>query len=60
MLKFSILFYFPPSSKKILKENIEHSKKFYLIEMIFQIIYLFIWQIFFEACYQGFFFKKIN
>ncbi len=35
-------FFFLPSKKKILKENIEHSRKFYLVEMIFQIIYLFI------------------
>jgi hypothetical protein len=39
---FNFLFIFPPSNKKILKENIEHSKKFYLVEMIFQMIYLFI------------------
>jgi hypothetical protein len=43
MLKFLIFIFFPSSNKKILKENIEHSKKFYLVEMIFQIIYLFIW-----------------
>ncbi len=53
--QFSILIYiffrnveifnfFSPSKKKILKENIEHSRKFYLVEMIFQFIYLFIWQ----------------
>jgi len=42
MLKFSISFFFPPSNKKILKENIELSRNFYLVEMIFQIIYLFI------------------
>jgi hypothetical protein len=41
MLKFSI-FFFPPSNKKILKENIEHSRKFYSVEMIFQFTYLFI------------------
>jgi hypothetical protein len=39
-----------------MKENIEHSRKFYLVEIIFQIIYLFIWQTFFEACYQSMFF----
>jgi hypothetical protein len=50
-------FFPPPSNKKILKENIEHSRKFYLVEMIFQMIYLFIWQTFFEACYQGMFFS---
>jgi hypothetical protein len=45
MLKFSIfLIFFPPSKKNILKKNIEHSRKFYLVEMIFQIIYLFVWQ----------------
>jgi len=38
---FNFLFYFPASNKRILKENIEHSRKFYLVEMIFQIIYLF-------------------
>jgi hypothetical protein len=27
-----------------LKENIEHSRKLYLVEMIFEMIYLFIWQ----------------
>jgi len=43
MLKFSIfLIFFPPSKKKFLKENIEHSRKFYLVAMIFQIIYLFV------------------
>ncbi len=52
---FNFLFCFPPSNKKILKENIEHSRKFYLVEMIFLFIYLFIWKIFFEACYQGMF-----
>ncbi len=58
---FNFLFSFPPSNKKILKENTEHSRKFYLVEMIFQIIYLFIWQTFFETCYQGmFFFLKTN
>jgi len=41
---FNFQFIFPPSNKKIVKENIEHSKKFYLFEMIFQMIYLFIWQ----------------
>jgi len=41
---FNFLFIFPPSNKKILKENIEHSRKFYLVEMIFLINYLFIWQ----------------
>jgi hypothetical protein len=51
-----IFFFPPPSDKKILKENIEHSRKFCLVEMIFQITYLFIWQTFFEACYQGMFF----
>jgi hypothetical protein len=40
---FNFLFIFPPSNKKFLKENIEHSRKFYLVEMIFQMIYLFIW-----------------
>jgi len=49
-------FFFPPSNKKNLKENIDHSRKFYLIEIIFEIIYLCIWQTFFEACYQGMFF----
>jgi len=39
---FNFLFFFPPSDKKILKENIEHSRNFYLVEMIFQITYLFI------------------
>jgi hypothetical protein len=52
--QFSTLFYFffrnveifkkkkfPSSNKKILKENIERSRKFYLVEMIFQFIYLF-------------------
>jgi len=58
---FQFLFFIPPSNKKVLKENIEHSRKFYLVEMIFQIIYLFIWQTFFEACYQGMFlFFKTN
>jgi hypothetical protein len=33
MLKISI--FFPPNNKKIMKENIEHSRKFYLVEMIF-------------------------
>jgi len=32
---FQFFFFFPPSNKKILKENIEHSRKFYLVEMIF-------------------------
>ncbi len=41
MLKFSKK-NFPPSNKKNLKENIEHSRKFYLVEMIFLFIYLFI------------------
>jgi len=41
---FNFLFIFPPSNKKILKENIEHSRKFYLVEMIFLFIYLLIWQ----------------
>jgi len=53
---FNFLFFLPPSNKIFLKENIEHSRKFYLVEMIFQMIYLFIWQTFFEACYQGMFF----
>jgi len=39
---FNFLFNFPSSNKKILKENIEHSRKFYFVEIIFQIIYLFI------------------
>jgi hypothetical protein len=50
--QFSTLFYFffrnveifkkfPSNNKKILKENIERSRKFYLVEMIFQFIYLF-------------------
>jgi len=57
---FQFFIFFPPSNKKNLKENIDHSRKFYLIEIIFQIIYLFIWQTFFEACYQVmFFFKKL-
>ncbi len=51
---FNFLFTFSSSKKNNLKENIEHSRKFYLVEMIFQFIYLFIWQIFFEACHQGF------
>jgi len=46
---FNFLFIFPPSSKKLLKKNIEHSRKFHLVEMIFQIIYMFIWQTFFET-----------
>ncbi len=33
---FNFLYFFLPSNKKILKENIEHSRKFYLVEMIFQ------------------------
>ncbi len=37
-------FCFSPSNKKNLKENIEHSRKLYLVEMIFEMIYLFIWQ----------------
>jgi hypothetical protein len=42
MLTFSNLFFAPPpSNKKILKENIEHSRKFFLVEMIFHVIYLF-------------------
>jgi hypothetical protein len=55
---FKFLFIFPPSNKKVLKENIENSRKFYLVEMIFQITYLYIWQTFFEACYQSMFLKK--
>jgi len=37
------IFFSPPSNKKILKESIEHWRKFYLVEMIFQFIYLFIY-----------------
>jgi hypothetical protein len=41
---FNFLFLFPWSNRKYLKENIEHSRKLYLVEMIFHLIYLFIWQ----------------
>ncbi len=47
---FYFKLFFPQVTKK--------SRKFYLVEMIFQIIYLFIWQTFFEVCYEGMFFKK--
>jgi hypothetical protein len=56
MLKFSKQKISPQVEKKILKENIEHSRKFYLVEMKFLFIYLFIWETFFEACYQDMFF----
>jgi len=41
---FQFFFFFPPKWQKNLKENTEHSRKFYLVETIFQITYLFIWQ----------------
>ncbi len=61
MLKFSKK-NFSSSNKKILKENIEHSRKFYLVEMIFELfIYLFdklFLKLATNVCF--FFFKLIN
>jgi len=57
MFKFSIFcLFFLQVTKQKLEKKFEYSRKFYLVEMIFQMIYLFIWQTFFEPCYQGMFF----
>jgi len=53
MLKFSKKTNYPQITKKFWNKILKHSRKFYLIEIFIQINYLFIWNYFFEACYQG-------